>query len=58
MTTPANIIIQQLNVPIATFTGPDGKPVNVYATMEWRRSMEQIAKLVNQLDARLTALGG
>lgn len=58
MTTPANIIIQQLNVPIGTFVDKDGKTVLVYATQEWRRPLEQMAKLVNQLQARITALGG
>lgn len=57
MTAP-NIIIQQLAVPIATFTDKDGKAVLVYATQEWRRPLEQMAQLVNQLQARITALGG
>ncbi len=56
--------IQKATVPIATFAGPGGVPVQVYVTNEWRRPLELLAALVNtqqttieSLQARLTAAG-
>jgi hypothetical protein len=56
--------IQLLRVPIAYLETPNAKPVALYATDEWRRPLEELARLVNlyetqiaALEARLTAGG-
>lgn len=49
--------LQKAWVPIATFTGPNNRPVPVLVTEEWRRSLEDLVKLANDLQARLTAAG-
>lgn len=49
--------IQKQNVPLATFDGPDGKQVPIYMTKEHHQPLERLARLVNELQARLTAAG-
>lgn len=48
--------IQKAFVPIGT-VNIGGKDVPVYVTQEWRRPLEELAKLVAALEARLTAGG-
>lgn len=52
------IKIQHANAPIASFYGPDGKQVFVYVTPEWRRPLEQLAALVEDLKTRVEDLEG
>lgn len=49
--------IQKQNVPLATLNGPDGKPVYIYMTKEHHQPLERMAKMINDLQARLTAAG-
>ena len=58
-TTPAvpTIRVQQLNVVMAEIRMPNGTVVPVYCTNEWRRPLEDMAKLVNDMQARLVAHG-
>ena len=50
------VIIQPAFVPIANWNGPNGKPVPVYVTQEWRRPLEQLAQLVNTQAETIAAL--
>ena len=52
----AKIVIQSERVALGTLDGPNGKPVLVYVTREWRRPLEQMAKLVNDQQAPIEAL--
>ena len=54
-TTP--VLLQKSWVPLGQFTGPDGEPVSVTITEEWRRPLDQMAALVNSLKARIDAAG-
>ena len=54
MTTPK---IQKEFVPIGTVNLPGQGQVPVYVTKEWRRPLEELAKLVAELQARLDAAG-
>jgi hypothetical protein len=47
--------IQKEFVPIATVQLPGGS-VPVYVTKEWRRPLEELAKLVNEQQATIAAL--
>lgn len=39
--------MQQQRVPIGTFTGSDGRQINVQITQEWWRPIDQIVKAIN-----------
>lgn len=54
----AKIPLQPQVVALATFRGPDGKDVQVYITVEWHRVLSQMVSQINDLQARVTALGG
>lgn len=51
----AKIIIQPGFVPIGT-ANVGGQPVQVTVTNEWRRSIEYMAKLINDQQATIEAL--
>lgn len=51
----AKIIIQPSFVPIGT-ADAGGRAVPVLVTNEWRRPLEQMAKLVNEQQATIEAL--
>jgi hypothetical protein len=52
----AQVRIQNINVALGTFRGPDGKEVFVYITNEHRRPLEQLAALVNAQQVTIEAL--
>lgn len=48
-TTPPRVSLQKSFVPIGTWRGPNGDPINVTVTEEWRRTLEQLFATVNAL---------
>ena len=52
-----SVKIQKEFVPIGTVNLPGLGQVPVYVTNEWRRPLEELAKLVAELQARLDAAG-
>ena len=49
------VVVQHANVPIATVQ-VNGQQLQALVTYEWRRPLEQMAALVNDLQARVAAL--
>ena len=47
--------IQQRQAPIAEFL-VNGRPVPVYVTEEWRRPLEEMARMVNLYETQIAAL--
>ena len=54
--TAAKIVVQRINVPIVILVMQDGKEFPLYITPEWHRPLEDMAKLVNDLELRVAAL--
>lgn len=52
-----SVKIQKEFVPIGMVALPGKGQTPVYVTKEWRRPLEELAKLVAELQARLTAGG-
>jgi len=51
------IPIQPQFVALASFPGPDGREVKVYITVEWHKVLEQMVSQINDMQARLAAIG-
>lgn len=54
--TAAKIVVQRISVPIVILVMQDGKEFPLHITHEWHRPLEDMAKLVNDLELRVSAL--
>lgn len=50
--------VQNNNTPIGTVRERPGQQADVYVSPEWFRAFDQMVRTINELQARVTALGG